>query len=136
MISALTQIQSALLSGGTSGSILIVDDDEDNLLLMSYALETLGLKATMARTGREAIVLASQQRPTLMLIDIVLPDVNGIDVLTQLRRLPQLLNVPAIAVTALARAVDREQIFAAGFTDYLAKPYMLEDLNRLIQQYL
>ncbi len=118
------------------GSILIVDDDEDNLLMLQYALEEMGYSIVQARSGREAMALASSCLPKLILLDIRLPDINGIAVIKHLKRQPETQAIPIIAVTALASTVDRARILAAGFADYLSKPYMLDELAELISLHL
>lgn len=116
--------------------VLAVDDDDDNLVLIECALELMGVSCAVARTGNEAMELISSRPFSLILLDIVLPDINGIQIIHWLRQQPCTHSIPVIAVTALARSGDRDRIMKAGFTDYLLKPYLLEDLNRLVQRYL
>ena len=117
-------------------TILVVDDNEDNLLLLSYVLEESGYLAVQGSCGEEAIDLAAQCKPDLILLDILLPDMNGMIVIRHLRKQRALRNVPIIAVTALARPTEQANIIAAGFTDYIAKPYMLDDIQALIARYI
>lgn len=117
-------------------NILIVDDNDDNLTLLSYALEELGYSAVQGACGSDAIELAAKHSPDLVLLDILLPDMNGMTVLKHLRKQPKMRRVPIIAVTALARATERSKIIAAGFTAYISKPYMLDELQALIHQYV
>ena len=117
-------------------NILVIDDNDDNLVLLSYALEELGYFAVQGSCGSDAIELAARYFPDLVLLDILLPDMNGMTVIKHLRKQPQMRDVPIIAVTALARAAERSKIIAAGFTDYIAKPYMLDELYALIQRYV
>lgn len=117
-------------------TILIVDDNDDNLLLLSYAFEDLGYSTIQGSCGSDAIELAAIHTPDLILLDILLPDMNGMAVIRHLRRRSELRHVPIIAVTALARAVERSKIIAAGFTAYIAKPYMLDELYALIGRYI
>lgn len=116
-------------------TVLIVDDNEDNLLLLSYALDELGYSIIQGSCGEEAIELAAQCRPDLILLDILLPDMNGTTVIRHLRHQRGLKNIPIIAVTALARPVEKSKIIAAGFTAYLSKPYMLDELQALVTHY-
>ena len=115
---------------------LIVDDNDDNLVLLSYALEELGYSTVQASCGADAIELATSHTPDLILLDVLLPDISGLAVVKHLRRQPSTRRVPIIAVTALARPVERSKIIAAGFTAYIAKPYMLDELYVLIRRYL
>lgn len=117
-------------------TILIIDDNDDNLLLLSYALEEIGCSTVQGSSGSDAIELAATHTPDLILLDILLPDMNGMTVIRHLRRHAALRHVPIIAVTALARAVERSKITAAGFTAYIAKPYMLDELYSLVGRYI
>ena len=117
-------------------TVLIVDDNDDNLLLLSYALEEIGYATIQGSCGSDAIELATRHVPDLVLLDILLPDMNGMTVIRHLRRRPQMRQVPIIAVTALARPSERSKIIAAGFTAYISKPYMLDELYALISSYL
>ncbi|MEO0348447.1 MAG: response regulator [Cyanobacteria bacterium P01_A01_bin.15] len=116
--------------------ILIVDDDDDNLLLLSYALEDLGYFTVQGRSGQEAIDLATRHAPNLILLDVLLPDMNGTVVIRHIRKRLKMRHTPIIAVTALARPVDQAKILAAGFTEYLSKPYMLDELGAAVERYL
>lgn len=116
--------------------ILIVDDDDDNLLLLSYAMDELGYESVTGQSGTDAIRLAVQYQPCLILLDILLPDLNGISVLQKLRQQPRTSHVPVIAVTALVRKTDRAKLSNAGFSGYLAKPYMIDDLDTVVSQFV
>lgn len=124
------------LLGACQYSILIVDDDEDNLLYAHYAVEQLGYRVAVASSGRGAIASAFSFCPDMILLDIMLDDISGTDVLRQLRQHKQFEAVPIIAVTALAHDRDREIAMEAGFADYLVKPYMLDALEAMIKQHL
>ena len=124
------------LSPFGASTILIVDDNVDNLLLLSYALEDLGHSTIQGSCGSDAIELAAKHRPDLILLDILLPDMNGMTVVNHLRKQPKTRRVPIIAVTALARPAEQSKIIKAGFTNYIAKPYMLDELYELIDRYL
>lgn len=117
-------------------TILIVDDNDDNLVLLNYALEELGYAIIQGSCGRDAIDLASRYTPNLILLDVLLPDMSGMAVVKCLRRQPATRHIPIIAVTALARPVERSKIIAAGFNAYISKPYMLDELYALVKQYL
>lgn len=116
--------------------ILVVDDDPDNLLLLAYTLEPLGCSLLTAADGLTALQRAQTHQPDLIFLDILMPYMDGIEVITQLRQKAKTKNIPAIAVTALARKEDRERLLRAGFDDYLSKPYMIEDVEALVQRYL
>ncbi|MGH8001119.1 MAG: response regulator [Brasilonema sp.] len=116
--------------------ILAVEDNEDNLLLLSYALESLGCKLICQKDCSTTLLVAKEYQPDLILLDILLPGVSGIDIVRSLKQEPLTSQIAAIAVTALASAEDRERILSAGFNDYISKPYMIEDLESLVRGYL
>lgn len=125
--------QQAVISQPT---VLAVDDDEDNLMLLSEVLKPISSSFITARQGRTALQLAKECQPALILLDVMLPDLSGIEVLQQLKRNLHTMTIPVIAVTALARAEDRDRLFLAGCDAYISKPYMLDDLEELIRRYL
>ncbi len=112
--------------------ILAVEDNDDNLLLISYALESLGCKLICQTDSCSTLVVAKEYQPDLILMDILLPGLSGIDVVGYLKKEPLTWEIPVIAVTALASPEERERILMAGFDDYISKPYMIEDLEALI----
>ncbi|GAC1470375.1 MAG: hypothetical protein NVS2B14_16230 [Chamaesiphon sp.] len=116
--------------------ILAVDDDEDNLLLMTYILEPLNCSVITETDGQTALEKARTQQPDLILLDIMLFPLDGIQIVSQLKQDPTTRDIPVIAVTALARAEDKERILQAGCNAYISKPYMLEDVVALIHRYL
>lgn len=116
--------------------VLAVDDDEDNLLLVTYALEPLNCSIITAGDSQTALEKAQQHQPDLILLDILLFRSNGLDFLHQLRKDPKTMNIPVVAVTAMARPEDKERILLAGCNDYISKPYMLEDMEAIVCRYL
>lgn len=115
--------------------ILAVEDNEDNLQLMSYALEALGCRLICQNDSSTTSLVALEYQPDLILLDILLPSLSGLDVVRQLKQEPLTCNIPAIAVTALASREDRQRILNAGFDDYISKPYMIEDLEGMVCRY-
>ncbi|MDY6899306.1 MAG: response regulator [Cyanobacteriota bacterium] len=117
--------------------VLVVEDNEDNLVLISYILESLGCKLISQRDGGEkTVILAKEHHPDLILLDIVLPEVSGIEILKFLKEEPLTRDVPTIAVTALATEENRENIIRAGFNNYIVKPYLVEELEEMISPYI
>ena len=116
--------------------ILAVDDDEDNLVLLTEVIEAMKCSLITATDGQTALKLAQNCQPDLILLDVMLPDVNGLEVVHRLRQNPQTITIPVIAITALARAEDRERVLLAGCDNYISKPYMLDDLEALVRSYL
>ena len=102
--------------------ILIVEDNEKNRKLERDVLQFHGYQTVEAETGEEGVRLAQVSPPALVLMDIQLPGINGIEALGQLRADPRTRGIPVIAVTASAMTQDRQKIMAAGFDGYQAKP--------------
>lgn len=115
---------------------MTVDDDEDNLLLLAEVLKTFDCSVISGSNGETAVLLAQNYQPDLILLDVMLPDFSGIEVVHHLRQNPQTKKIPVIAVTALARAEDRDRLLLAGCNDYISKPYMLDDMEAVIRHYL
>ena len=144
--STITQLESSdglatlsdSLADATSASplILIAEDNELNVDTISSYLSAKGYRTTWARNGAEAISLARTEHPSLILMDIQMPGIDGIEAIQQIRRDPDLADLPIIAVTALAMTGDRERCLSAGANDYLSKPIKLKQLVTTIQQFL
>ncbi|HEY9658993.1 MAG TPA: response regulator, partial [Allocoleopsis sp.] len=99
-------------------------------------LSNYGFHLIVASNGREAIDLAKAHHPDLILMDIQMPEVDGLEAIRCIRADPELATTPIIALTALAMAGDREKCLAAGATEYFAKPMSLRQLKTVIQQLL
>ena len=93
-----------------------------NIATISAYLEAKGYRVALARNGQEAISLANQETPALILMDIQMPEINGLEATQTIRQIPHLAEVPIIALTALAMAGDCDRCLAAGATAYLSKP--------------
>lgn len=102
--------------------VVIIEDNNDNLTLLSVILEKNGCEVLVAGTGREGVELAIRERPDLVLLDIQLPDMNGLEVLKTIRSSEVNGDIPVIAVTSLAMHGDREKMLAAGCDGYIEKP--------------
>jgi two-component system cell cycle response regulator DivK len=116
--------------------VLAVDDNEDNLLMLLHALDLFGFSSISTLKGQTALTLAQTHKPELILMDIVLPGLSGIDIIRQIKQTPETAHIPIIAVTALARAEERDRILQAGCQDCLHKPYNLDKLEVMLQQHL
>lgn len=121
---------------GAEPWVLVVEDNEDSLILVTQVLELLHCNVIGVKEGRSSLALAEIYQPELILLDIVLPDIDGLELASQLRQLPATSSTPIIAVTALAKPDDRQQMLYSGCTDYIAKPYILEDLETMIRLHL
>jgi len=105
-----------------SDTILIIEDNEQNLYLMRFLLEKHGFRVADARTGEDGIRAALSLDPSVILLDIQLPVMDGYAVAEHLRKQPTLASTPIVAVTSYAMPGDRERAIAAGVTDYIEKP--------------
>ena len=105
-------------------------------MLFSSYLEANGYRILLATDGQQAIDLAKAEHPDLILMDIQMPVIDGIEAIKQIRLDPNLVNIPIIALTALAMAGDRESCLAAGANEYLSKPIKLKSLDQMIQTWL
>lgn len=103
-------------------TILVVEDNTLNLELVRDVLTSAGMKVLEARTAQEGLAAASQMNPTLILLDIRLPGMDGFAVLERLKASPATASIPVVALTAQAMVGDREQVLAAGFDEYISKP--------------
>jgi two-component system, cell cycle response regulator DivK len=117
-------------------TILVVDDNEANLRLINAVLKTRGYHLLEARSGEAALEALARSLPALVLMDVQMPGLSGIDVAREIRAMADMAAVPLIAITAMAMKGDREAILAAGFNDYLAKPYKIGELLALVARWL
>ncbi|MBE9012761.1 response regulator [Pseudanabaenaceae cyanobacterium LEGE 13415] len=117
--------------------VLAVDDNLDNLVLLEFQLAAVADCAIVtAATGKAALHMAQHSHPDLILLDIQLPDISGIEVAQQLRQRPHTATTPIVALTALARNEDRDRILNSGCNAYLTKPYDLDDLQAVVTHHL
>ena len=108
--------------------ILVVDDDPDILQFVQMNLELEGFETSVAESGRAALQLARERPPDLVLLDVMMPEMDGLTVLRHLRNDPPTANVPVIILTAKALAEDRVKGLHLGADDYITKPFELEEL--------
>jgi two-component system cell cycle response regulator DivK len=116
--------------------ILIVEDNDKNLKLARDLLQYHGYRTLEADTAAAGIALAEQHVPDLILMDIQLPDMDGVTALGRLRGLAATTAIPVVAVTAFAMAADQERLLAAGFDGYLAKPIDIHHFSDRVRQYV
>jgi signal transduction histidine kinase len=134
-------IEASLKPGGESRAfaytvpepVLIVEDSQDTLDMLRALFERIGCRVLTADSAAAAMEIASADRPGIIISDIGMPDANGYEMLEQLRRIPGLERVPAIAVSGYAMEEDQDRALAAGFSAHMAKPVDLEKLLALIQ---
>ena len=116
--------------------ILVVEDEPDNLLFISHTLIFLKYNFITVTTGQDALNSAIKYDIDLVLLDLVLPDINGLDVVSLLKENQSTKKMPIIAISALVQKNERESALKAGCDDYLEKPYLIDDLKHKISQYL
>jgi two-component system, cell cycle response regulator DivK len=116
--------------------ILVVEDNEKNRKLVRDLLTVKGYQLLEVETGEDAVRVARERHPALILMDIQLPGINGIEALRQLRADASTAAIPIVAVTASAMMQDRQNIMAAGFDAYQAKPLSVRPFLALVREVL
>jgi len=116
--------------------VLAVDDNADNLELLTQLLELIECSFIAAANGENAILKAKNHQPDLILLDMMLPDCSGIEVTHILKQDPQTMEIPIIAITAMARVEDQQLFISAGCVDCVTKPYNVDDLEAVIRKYV
>lgn len=116
--------------------VLIVEDNELNMKLFEDLLEAHGYKTFKTRDGTNVLELARLHKPDLILMDIQLPEVSGIEVTQWLKADEELKHIPVIAVTAFAMKGDEEKIRQGGCEDYISKPISINEFMKVVQKYL
>jgi len=116
--------------------VLAVDDNPDNLELLTQILDLLGCECVGAVDGYAALSAAVDRQPDLIVLDICLPDIDGMEVVKRAQENPEIRHIPIVAVTALAKPEDRARILQAGCVEYLSKPFNIKDLETVIRQHI
>jgi CheY-like chemotaxis protein len=119
----------------TGPRVLVVEDNEKNMRLFRDILEATGFDTLEATSGEEALTLAAEGAPVLVLMDVQLPGIDGVEALRRLRADERTAAIPVLAVTAQAMQGDRERFLAAGFDGYLAKPVDVAELVGTVRRY-
>ena len=124
---------------GASGAlrskfILVVDDSAESTDMLGKLLEIEGAFVDLARSGAEALAIAGQKRFDLIISDISMPEMDGYQLLRELRKLPQMDSVPAVALTGYGRAADIERAYIEGFAEHLIKPIDIDQLLQIVQR--
>lgn len=119
--------------------ILLVEDNEDILELTRMVLTCRGYEVVVAKNGLEAVEKAASKLPNLILMDLFMPLMDGIEATSRIRANPKTTHIPIVALTASERPKDRERCLAAGCDDYIPKPYTFQgltaDIERFLQEY-
>lgn len=132
----ITKDSSSIRPKDETSTILIVEDTEAVTMLISDYLIQHGYQVIIAHDGYEGIARSAETRPDLILMDVMMPELDGFETTRRIRNKPDLADIPIIALTALAMAGDRERCIAAGMNDYLSKPVKLKELLDTIEHHL
>lgn len=130
------EVAGDLPAGNQAKRVLIVEDNELNMKLFHDLLEAYGYSTLQTRSGMEAMELVRAHRPDLVLMDIQLPEVSGLDVTRWIKQDEELKSIPVIAVTAFAMKGDEEKIRQGGCEDYIAKPISVAKFLEVVKRYL
>ncbi|MBI3803420.1 MAG: response regulator [Nitrospirae bacterium] len=122
--------------GSAIPKILAVDDNADTVTILSSILERAGYAVISARSGAEAIELAERELPALVLLDLILPDRNGLDILEAIKKIAPLKNVPILVVSAMSDKYSKERSYSLGVREYLTKPIYPSDLLNRVREHL
>ena len=126
-------VNSTTLEDLTDKKILVVDDDIKNIFVLASSLEDCGAEVIDVQDGQTVLAILQEQPIDILLIDIMMPEMNGFEIIQAIRKDKQLKQLPIIAVTAKALPGDREKCLAVGANDYLAKPLNYEELTHTIK---
>ena len=116
--------------------ILLVEDNERNLKLLRDVLDYAGFDVRVARTAEDGITSAVSEPPDLVLMDLQLPGIDGMEALRRLRASPRTADIPVVAVTAQAMKHDRERVLEAGFNGYIEKPISVRAFPDQVRSFL
>ena len=115
--------------------VLVVEDNDKNMKLFRDVLQATGYETLEATTGEDAVELATTHEPALVLMDVQLPGISGIEALARLRGDERTASTPVLALTAQAMDGDRERFLASGFDGYLSKPVDVLELIRTVREH-
>lgn len=123
-------------NGSVPPTVMVVEDFEDNRFMMRRLLEMSGYRVLEAVNGEEAVELAHRERPQLILMDLSLPQLDGLAATRRIRQYPDMKNVPIVAVSAHDTADFHADALAAGCNDYVTKPIDFDQLEALLSRLL
>jgi CheY-like chemotaxis protein len=116
-------------------TILYIEDNPPNVVVVERIVESLGYGLRVATNATDGMALAFELHPNLILMDVSLPDIDGLTATRQLRADPRTEKIPIVAVTANAMVGDREKCLEAGCNEYLSKPVQVKSLSQVIRQF-
>jgi CheY-like chemotaxis protein len=125
------------LEENRSRVVLVAEDEEDNReIVRSVVEDLLGYRALLAANGSAAVEVAALRRPGLILMDLMMPVMDGFEAIKQIKANPSTKDIPIVAVTAMGARLDRERALGEGAAEYLVKPFDLDQLVDIIQRHL
>ena len=118
--------------------VLVVEDNPNNMKLISMVLNRHGYETIGAVTGEEGVEKAGAEKPDMILMDIMLPDIDGLETTRRIRKIESMQKIPIIAITSYAMAGDREKILEAGCNGYFEKPInpltIMNDIEKIVER--
>lgn len=132
----MTEHRGGAVAGGEPKTVLVVEDNDLNMKLFHDLLEAHGYNILQTKDGMEALKIARQHRPDLILMDIQLPEVSGLEVTKWIKEDDNLKQIPVIAVTAFAMKGDEEKIREGGCEAYIAKPISVTKFLETVERFL
>jgi CheY-like chemotaxis protein len=115
--------------------VLIVEDHQENLELVRDLLQAHGYRTLETGTAEDGLTLAATHHPDLIVLDIQLPGMDGLEALHQLRSMPDIASTPVVALTAYAMPSDRERLINAGFDGQISKPISIKPFLQMVQEF-
>lgn len=109
--------------------VLIVDNDRDNLLYASCVIQSMGMNYAVTDNSEECLGLVYELLPDIILLDVVMPKMNGLEITRIIKQDPKISHIPIIAVTGLTKTEDKNKLIEGGFNDYICKPFFIEELE-------
>ncbi len=124
------------MSGNEKGSILVVDDNTDNLQLLNGILSKHHYKVRLAPNGKHALATIKKEAPDLVLLDVMMPGMDGFEVCRYLKEDEQTAKIPIVFISALNETIDKVKAFSIGGADYITKPFKVEEVLARIETHL
>jgi CheY-like chemotaxis protein len=116
------------------GTVLVIDDEPETAEMIAEMIRLTGCEAILSNGGTQAITQIAKEDPDIIILDVMMPEISGLDLLRYIRRDPRLEHIPVIVVSALSRPEDIQEGMRAGAEAYLTKPVAYRDLKAAVQK--
>jgi len=116
--------------------VLIIEDDPSNLKILEVALEKMACELFTAINGEQGLEMAQNHQPQLILMDIMMPKMNGLEILKNLRQSSNLAHTPVLVISAKTAKKDAEMALEAGATEFISKPFRVKEIQEKVKKYL